>query len=303
MPFIYHLTVEPVYYCSWSEFIQLSHACRGETFRKTLLRIGEVRSLVPESVCVMALTATATKSLKLDVIRILGMRNPAVISASPSRDNIKYAIVPSEGFHEAFKALLEGLRRLRTDFPRTIIYCRKFRDCGELYLFFRDNLGDSFTEPTDAPDLPQFRLVDMFHSCTDQSVKDIIAPLFCNDSQLRIVIATVAFGMGIDCPNVRQIIHMGPPEDSEAYIQATGRAGRDGFNSIAVLYLIKGLRHTVNSRMKRYIENTSSCRRNVLFDDFEGYVSPSCIPPCACCDVCAGGCQCMSCARDSPFIY
>ena len=86
----------------------------------------------------------------------------------------------------------------------------------------RDALGREFTEPVGAPDLPQFRLVDMFHSSVDIEIKENILLNFSKPSQLRIVISTVAFGMGIDCPDVRQIVHLGPPEDVESYIQETG---------------------------------------------------------------------------------
>ena len=76
--------------------------------------------------------------------------------------------------------------------------------------------------------------------------------------------------MGVDCPNVRQVIHLGPPEEKEAYIQETGRAGRDGLQSFAILLLVKGMRQYVDKDMKKYIMNCDLCRRNSLFSDFEG---------------------------------
>ena len=77
-------------------------------------------------------------------------------------------------------------------------------------------------EPEDAPDMPQFRIVDM---STDSVVKGSISDLFTKPSHLRVVVATVALGMG---PDVRQVIHVGAPDDVESYIQETGRVGRDG---------------------------------------------------------------------------
>ena len=81
--------------------------------------------------------------------------------------------------------------------------------------------------------------MDIFTSVTDQSQKDGILDAFTRDSQLRIVIATIAFGMGIDCPDVRQIVHIGLPDDIVSYIQETGRAGRDGQLSLATLLITK----------------------------------------------------------------
>ena len=99
-----------------------------------------------------------------------------------------------------------------------------------IYIYFQRQLGDAFTEFTDAPNLPQFRLVEMFTSVTGTAQKDYIVKAFTSESYLRIVIATIAFGMGIDCPDVHQVVHIGLPDDTKSYniMQETGRAGRVG---------------------------------------------------------------------------
>ena len=74
---------------------------------------------------------------------------------------------------------------------------------------------------------------------------------FCSPSHLRVIIATTAFGMGVACVDVHQIVHLTPPDSVESYIQETGRAGRDGTNSVAVLYLIKGELKYVDTNMKK----------------------------------------------------
>ena len=83
------------------------------------------------------------------------------------------------------------------------IYGRSFGVSGDIYLYFKDRLGAAFTNPEDAPDLPEFRLVDMFTSITNPAHKTEILRLFKNDGNLRIVVVTVAFGMGVDCPDIR----------------------------------------------------------------------------------------------------
>jgi len=134
----------------------------------------------------------------------------------------------------------------------------------------------------------------MFHSSTDPVVKECILKSFCQPSCLRVVIATVAFGMGIDCPDVRQVIHVGPPEDLESYIQKTSRAGRDGRSAIASLLLIKGIRQIVNANMKYYTTNADTCKRCTLFSYFEGHIMYV-ESPCLCCDICSTICTCVLC--------
>ena len=93
--------------------------------------------------------------------------------------------------------------------PRLIIYCRRYEHCADLYTYFRDGLGKSFTDPIDSPNLSRFRLVDMFTSCTDPEVKSQIIQSFTSkEAPLRIVCATIAFGMGVDCHDVREVIHL-----------------------------------------------------------------------------------------------
>ncbi len=87
----------------------------------------------------------------------------------------------------------------------------------------------------------------MYMSCTEEIVKESIVNLFTSNSILRVVIATVAFGMGVDCHDIRQVIHYGSPNDIESYIQQTGRAGRDSLPSLAVL--------VKNTGRSRYVDN------------------------------------------------
>ena len=126
-------------------------------------------------------------------------------------------------------------------------------------------MGKWFKEPTDAPDLSRFRLVEMFTSCTDKEVKSQIIESFSRNLPLRIVCATVAFGMGLDCPDVRQIIHLGAPDTIESYIQETGRGGRDGKPSLAQLLVVKRMNQHCDKAMLNYQINKAMCRRDMRF--------------------------------------
>ena len=97
-------------------------------------------------------------------------------------------------------------------------------------------MGLGFTEPPGvSKNIVECRLVDMFFKGTAIDVKEKIIANFTTASPLRIVISTVAFGMGIDCPDARLVVHLGAPSDIETYVQQVGRAGRDGNTSFAVL--------------------------------------------------------------------
>ena len=141
----------------------------------------------------MALTATASEKTRKEVIQLLGMVRPFVIVKSP---NIVYSVYEKEKELEDFFApLVEELRHKHTQMPEVIIFCNN--DCSHLFLYFKDRLGKEVTDPVGYPSTSRFQIVDMFTACNTTGVKASILSSFCaNHSRLRLVIATVAFGMG-----------------------------------------------------------------------------------------------------------
>lgn len=259
-----------------------------------------VRSLLPDSVRIMALTATATKQTRKAVCRSLGMVAPLIISQLPDRPNIKYCLRNDSGtLEEAFAPLMEEIRSKRTRMDKCIIYCRTYDSCSMIYLYFKSRLKGEITEPIGARDLARFRIVDMFTACTTPNVKDAILKSLCKpDGILRVVVATVAFGMGLDCPNIRRIIHWGPSSDIEQYVQETGRAGRDGLPSTAILYVADLKSFPTDESMKDYYKNKDNCRRKLIlkhFDQTSTDSDASCTSLCKCCDICEIVCMCPAC--------
>ena len=108
--------------------------------------------------------------------------------------------------------------------------------------------------------------------------------MFTKESHLSIVIATIAFDMGVDLPDVRQVIHVAAPDNVESYIQETGRAGRDGLPS--------------------YRDNMDMCRRDFLFQDTDNYKHIDLGKKCLCCDVCMKLCKCGACESEhNSFVF
>lgn len=239
--------------------------------------LGEVRSLIPTGVNIMALMATATKLTRQKVVSILGMINPVVVSISPHKPNILYW-VGTKSSMVMFSPVIH-LKTERTLMPRMTIFRQKYSDCASLYQIFHISLGAQFTEPIGAPNISKFRLVDMFTSPTQKAVKDDIIHSFSeHGSRLRIVVCTVAFGMGIDCLDVSQIVHWGPSADLQSYIQETGHAGRNGNKACALLLVDKGdmNNHAISDQFML------NCR-SLLFQDFDDYNSAVDIVGCMCC--------------------
>ena len=102
----------------------------------------------------------------------------------------------------------------------------------------------------------------MYTRCTEAAVKESILQSFCmTDGTLRIVIATIAFGIGLYCSDIREVIHWGPSSDIESYVQDIGRAGRNGYFSHVTLFYGSGDRKYASPEMMSYVKNNSKCRR------------------------------------------
>ena len=218
---------------------QLTHFYRGDSFRKEFSDLGDVRSLIHSTVRVMAsLTATATKSSCREIIKTL-MVCPAIISVSPNKPNIKYHVkFDADSLEQSFAPIVEELRKERKQMRRTIIFCRTYDQCSRIYMYMANRLGREMMDPVGtSSDVPQFQLIDMYTACTCPAVKESILKSITNpNGVLRVIVATIAFGMGLGCPNIRKVIHWDPSADVESYLQETGRAGRDGETSEAILY-------------------------------------------------------------------
>ena len=179
-----------------------------------------------------------------------------------------------------------------------MIFVTNYKQCFQLFFTIRSRLGKYLTSPPGYLHLSEFLVVDMYtRVCTDTKKEKLISQFSSTSSKLRVLIATTAFGMGIDIPDIRQVIHWGIPSSEEQYVQETGRAGRDGKNATAIMYNSK-CRKYVSKRMVEYADNKILCRRRLLLKDFICYSDSDRdgLNDCKCCDVCAKYCLCDRCS-------
>lgn len=244
----------------------------------------------------MALTATASKSTRELITRSLFMVNSISIYMPPQKKNILYCVKDKGSIESLVKRICLPLKELLIQYLRTIIFCKCYDECSEMYHTFRSEIKDYSTYPPGTPNLAKYRIVDTYTRCTEAAVKESILQSICMmDGKLCIVIATIAFGMCLDCPDIREVIHWGPSSDIESYVQETGRVGRDSYLSHVTLFYA-----SAGPQMMSYV---SKCRRQLLFSDFDedsGYQAPCEL--CQCCDICRLHCKCAFCSRNMCVI-
>ena len=249
----------------------------GHDFRPEYAALGQLRQRFP-AVPFMALTATADDATRSDIVRLLGLHDPLIQISSFDRPNIRYMLM------EKFKPLDQLMRYVQDQRGKSgIIYCN----------------SRAKVEDTAARLQSRGISAGAYHAGLDNAVRAEVQEKFQRDD-LQIVVATVAFGMGINKPNVRFVVHFDIPRTIESYYQETGRAGRDGLPAEAMLFydpadmawLRRCLeekppgqlqdieRHKLNA-MGAFAE-AQTCRRLVLLNYFgEGRHEP-----CGNCDIC-----------------
>ena len=197
----------------------------GYDFRPAYLKIADIRELLP-GVPLLALTATATPDVVQDIQSRLKFREKNVFRMSLERKNLAYIVRKTDN---KTAELLHILRRMPGS---AIIYVRSRRRTKETTeLLTHEGIT-----------------ADFYHAGLDNAVKDIRQKRW-QDGECRVMVATNAFGMGIDKPDVRLVIHLDLPDSPEAYFQEAGRAGRDGEKAYAVILYSKSDKVTLHKRI------------------------------------------------------
>ncbi len=197
----------------------------GYDFRPAYLKIAEIRELLPD-VPVLALTATATPEVVKDIQARLHFRHKNVFRMSFERNNLAYIVRKTEN------KTAELLHILRSMPGSAIVYVRNRRRTKEITELLNN----------------EHITADFYHAGLDDATKDIRQQRW-QSGESRVMVATNAFGMGIDKPDVRIVIHMDLPDSIEAYFQEAGRAGRDGQKAYAVILYAKSDKTTLHKRI------------------------------------------------------
>ena len=253
----------------------------GHDFRPDYMEIFSVRKLFPKATMI-ALTATATEQVKKDIIKNLGLKKPEIFTTSFDRKNIFLEVQPKKSGESQ---VIDFLKNHKDE--SGIIYCTSRRQVDELFVSLKKK-GYSVLN---------------YHAGLPDDVRGEHQQLFIED-KVKIIVATVAFGMGIDKPNVRFVINFDLPKSIEEYYQEIGRAGRDGQPAWALLlytyadvhkirYFFTDMADPTKAEMKlKSMVNFASgntCRRKALLNYFgEKYEATTGESDGSwCCDICS----------------
>ncbi|WP_044107674.1 DNA helicase RecQ [cyanobacterium endosymbiont of Epithemia turgida] len=223
----------------------------GHDFRPEYRQLKQLRKCYPQ-VPMFALTATATKRVQEDIIKQLGLRQPRIHITSFNRPNLYYDVKPKKPNN--YNTLLSYIREQK---GTGIVYCLSRRSVDEIAFYLQNDGIDA---------LP-------YHAGMDDQTRRLNQHRFIRDN-VQVIVATIAFGMGINKPDVRFVIHYDLPRNLEGYYQESGRAGRDGEPAKCILFFslsdVKRIEYIINQKTSYQERKVSRQQLRQVVDYAEG---------------------------------
>lgn len=246
----------------------------GHEFRPSYLQLQKLKTIYPQ-IQIVAFTATATPKVQMDIIKQLNMKNVIVYKQSFIRHNLSYKILPKT--RDNIVPQMAKLIKTQYKDQSGLIYCLSRQDCEDVSANLI-NLGIVSSH---------------FHAGLTSKIKEDVQNKWLN-GEIQVIVATIAFGLGINKPNVRFVFHHSIPKSIEGYYQETGRAGRDGRASDCILFYSVTDKRTLEHLIKHqsseaptncftlidsvanFCENTIDCKKQQLSLYLGEYTSFSC---------------------------
>lgn len=277
---------------------------RGADFRPEYRKVACLRSLFKEA-SVLGLSATVTTTVVADILQSLQLhRNDVVIKAyPPDRPNLYLKVVTNiaDSIDTSLEWLITGVRKEQQKYPKTVIFARTINCVAEIYTELMHRLGSKayYSDVQHS----SHRLVSMFHAHVSQPLQQYTLTEFAkSNSVIRVLVSTIAFGMGIEIPDIRSVVHWGPTSSMLAFWQEFGRAGRDG-KPATVTWYARGQADTDRETFQKLRSHDKCVRQTILETFVLAETDTSCLQRMADRESCCAACTTCNCALCTCCSY